>query len=204
MKTTPGLRERKNAAAKASIYRAAMDLFSVQGYDETTVEQIAERAGVSRATFFNYFGAKEGVLRFYGQQLQSQVEQLVTSGGATASPLQRFRQILDAMAGQTMARRAELKLVYRFSLRDPDYPGMTPARERIWQLGTDLIAAAQEAGEVRKDMPARQIAFHIFALVQNAILAHIYTEEPLQPLVDSAWRLLVGGIHDANSVAESN
>jgi AcrR family transcriptional regulator len=41
---------------------AAAELFLEQTYDGTTIEQIAQRAGVSRNTFFNYFGAKSDVL----------------------------------------------------------------------------------------------------------------------------------------------
>ena len=41
---------------------AAAELFLEQGYGRTTVDQIAVRAGVSRATFFNYFTAKSDVM----------------------------------------------------------------------------------------------------------------------------------------------
>jgi AcrR family transcriptional regulator len=45
---------------------AALNLFSANGYDETTTDQIAERAGVSPRTFFRYFPTKESVL-FFGE-----------------------------------------------------------------------------------------------------------------------------------------
>lgn len=204
MHRPPGLRERKNAAAKAAIYQAAMELFSAQGFDETTVDQIAERAGVGRATFFNHFGTKEGVLRFYGQRLQGQAEEILGALDCSLSPLQRLRSMLDAMAREARERRMELRLVYRYSLQDPSYPNLTPAREQIWQMATELIAGAQAAGEVRCDMEARQIAYHILNLVQNAILTHVFTGEPLELLVDSAWLVLEGGIRHARSVAPSD
>jgi AcrR family transcriptional regulator len=50
----PGARER--------LVVAAVDLFTDQGYDETTVAQIAERAGVTRSTFFRHFADKREVL----------------------------------------------------------------------------------------------------------------------------------------------
>src|SRR3954468_18995122 len=57
-----GLRERNRARTYAEIADAALDLFERQGYDATTVDQIATAAAVSPATFFRYFATKEDVL----------------------------------------------------------------------------------------------------------------------------------------------
>ena len=57
-----GLRERKKAKTKAAIREHAMRLFQKQGYQATTVEQIAEAAEVSPSTFFRYFPTKEDVV----------------------------------------------------------------------------------------------------------------------------------------------
>jgi AcrR family transcriptional regulator len=57
-----GLRERKKARTKATIQRHAVRLFREQGYDATTVEQIAEAAEVSPSTVFRYFPTKEDLV----------------------------------------------------------------------------------------------------------------------------------------------
>lgn len=54
-------RGRPRASSKAMLEDAALDLFVEQSYAGTTVDQIAQRAGVSRNTFFNYFDSKSDV-----------------------------------------------------------------------------------------------------------------------------------------------
>lgn len=61
-----GLRERKKARTKAAIQRHAVRLFRAQGYDATTVEQIAEAAEVSASTVFRYFPTKEELVIWDG------------------------------------------------------------------------------------------------------------------------------------------
>jgi transcriptional regulator GlxA family with amidase domain len=57
-----GLRDRKRARTGLAIEEAALELFERQGFDATSVDQIAERAEVSRTTFFRYFPTKADVV----------------------------------------------------------------------------------------------------------------------------------------------
>ncbi|MFB8182773.1 TetR/AcrR family transcriptional regulator [Streptomyces sp. NPDC055966] len=67
---------------------AAVDLFTEQGYDATTVTQIAERAGVTKSTFFRYFADKRELLVAGQETLSRLLADGITEAPADASPLQ--------------------------------------------------------------------------------------------------------------------
>lgn len=55
-------RDEPQDSFRLGVMRAALELFETQGYDATTVDQIADRAGISRRTFFRQFGSKDDVV----------------------------------------------------------------------------------------------------------------------------------------------
>lgn len=190
-----GLRETKQQQTKQAIFEAAMALFAEQGFDETSVEQIVTRAGVSRATYFNYFGTKDGVLRFYGQQLAQRLTDLASAGDGAASPLARLRTLVDAWADYSRQNREYARTVLLYSARDPEYvSGLTPARRQMFEMIDRLVEAGQAAGELRRDIPSKHMTIHVISVFYNAIGMHIVSGEPLEPLLDSAWRVVLEGI----------
>src|ERR1022692_4783948 len=54
----PNFRARKQQAVREIIWEAAIDLFEQKGYDETTVDEVAQAAGISQRSFFRYFATK--------------------------------------------------------------------------------------------------------------------------------------------------
>lgn len=76
----PGARER--------MVLAAVDLFTEQGYDATTVAQIAERAGVTKSTFFRHFPDKRELLVAGQEALSQLLSEGIAEAPETASPLE--------------------------------------------------------------------------------------------------------------------
>lgn len=95
MPATPGRRELNKQRTRRAIRQAAMDLFIAHGFDSVTTSQVADAAGVSPATLFNYFAAKEDL--FFGQvrQLERELTELVDAVPAGES-------ILTALQGHVL------------------------------------------------------------------------------------------------------
>src|SRR5438309_12059435 len=93
-----GLRERKKLAAMGALRAAAFELFARQGFEQTSVDDIAARAEVSRASFFRYFNAKEDVLNFDDDQRR---EAFAAELAARAD-----QPVLDALRGAVKAHVA--------------------------------------------------------------------------------------------------
>jgi len=84
---------------------AALALFGERGFDDVTVAEIAERAGVTERTFFRHFADKREVLFAGGAMLQEVMVGAAASTPAGAGPLETVAAALDAMAGVLEQRR---------------------------------------------------------------------------------------------------
>lgn len=89
------LRERNRNQTRRAIEVAALDLFERNGYDETNVDEIAEQAGISRATFFRYYPTKEDVLFTSEEQA---VEAMVASVASRSDSSQSLAALAAPLA----------------------------------------------------------------------------------------------------------
>ena len=92
-----GLRERKKAKTHQAIQEAALRLFRAQGYEGTTVEQIAAAADVSPSTYFRYFPTKEDVV--IHDALDPLLFASFAEQPAELSPIQALRASMAAVFG---------------------------------------------------------------------------------------------------------
>ena len=83
--TNDDWRSRKKAATRRSIQEHALRLFAANGYDSTTVEDIAAAAGVSHMTFFRYFPRKENVVET--REYDPMIEELILARPPHESPI---------------------------------------------------------------------------------------------------------------------
>lgn len=70
----------ESAELRTGVVAAALELFATQGFDQTSVEQIAKAAGVSRSTFFRQFGGKEDVVFADHEALLNRLREFLAEG----------------------------------------------------------------------------------------------------------------------------
>ena len=104
--TRLGVMARWEPDAAGRLREAAMELFLERGYDQTTVADIAERAGVTSRTFFRHFTDKRGVLFGGGELLETAIEDAVAAAPPSASPMALVEAALVAVSGVIGTRRS--------------------------------------------------------------------------------------------------
>jgi AcrR family transcriptional regulator len=92
------LQEAKQDLVRDAITNAALDLFFAKGFDETTVEEIAKAAGVSRRTFFRYFSSKSDVIGQISVALGPFLSSAISAAPRTYSPLEVLRDAVLRVA----------------------------------------------------------------------------------------------------------
>jgi AcrR family transcriptional regulator len=125
--------------ASERLERASLELFVERGYDTTTVAEIAERAGLTKRTFFRHFADKREVL-FGGQEILCRliVEGIIGAPGS-ATPIGMIAAALEAVAPVFAQERLEL-----VRQRQSVIAAQPDLRERELLKGATLTAAIAE------------------------------------------------------------
>ena len=190
--TPIGLRERKKLEARTAILDAAGSLIERQGYDGTTMRDIADAAGVSHQTLYNYFPTKAQVVQgllvadrarvidrlnrmiLEDLDLMAQLEIVVKLAfdiiGTHRRPL--WRQVISVFFGQSNTF---------FSLLSGSYEA---AQARL----TALFETAQRRGALRADVDVRVLSEAVYAIVDFAILQYIVEDKASKATIQKRVR----------------
>jgi AcrR family transcriptional regulator len=126
--------------ARERLVRAALDLFTEQGYDATTVNEIADRAGLTKTTFFRHFPDKREVL-FAGQDMHARLlADAIAAAPSPATPLEAVRAALDSMAATFTDDHREFSARLR-----PVIAGHSELQERAALKRAGLAGAVTDA-----------------------------------------------------------
>lgn len=162
------------AGRREAILAAALRLFLAQGYDRTTMREIAAEAGVSTGAIYVYFQTKSAMLQaLCAEETASERAALLAAMRAVApgeDPLAvglgaGFRRYVEA----TVAERrdhARLSLLLQYeATRDPAFAGTMRAMIASWQtVIVDLMRAERAAGRLRDDIDLASLATILIAL----------------------------------------
>ncbi|MDQ0373023.1 TetR/AcrR family transcriptional regulator [Cellulomonas humilata] len=160
------------------ITRAAVDLFSTQGYANTSVQQIVEAAGVTKGAMYHYFESKDDLLfSVYERMLSlqtSHLEEIVGRGTPTAQTLHDvcvdvIETSIDFLPEGTVFFRSV------HMLSEPRQKEVTRRRRQYHDVFASLIERGQEEGLYRTDIPRAVLVAHFFSDVHY--LSNWYSPE---------------------------
>jgi len=182
--TTPGLRARKKQRTAEAIRHAATELFRAQGYEATTVEQIAEMAEVSPSTFFRYFRTKESVLLRTSEGAEVVRRGLAAEHGDEPLWTTLSRVMVEGLPSLIDVPREEVERI-RIAYSTPSVRGAIAAAmaEMQQEIAETLRArlGTGEAAELRAQVMASALCGAI-ELTQAATVAGKVTGNPLELL----------------------
>jgi AcrR family transcriptional regulator len=157
--TTPGLREQRKAKTRRDIQEHALRLFLANGYDATTVEQIAAAAGVSHMTFFRYFPSKESVVE--NDDYDPILAEQIRSRPREESPLTALRNaVMGGLVAVYESDREALLVRGRLIFTTP------ALRSRQWRMGESTEKLFAEA---LADQQGTETTFELRVLAAAAL-----------------------------------
>ncbi len=150
-------RERKKQETRKRIYSAAFELFLEKGFDETTVEEIAEHADVAKGTVFNYFPQKSSFLPAVFEHWVNRItEELGPVESWTGTTRGKLEQLFDLLA-KLSAESPELfrRAIFEHLRSIPDGEGCMRARPPVQELAAMIRTVLSDGaadGDVRVDL----------------------------------------------------
>ncbi|MGW4434864.1 TetR family transcriptional regulator [Streptomyces sp. NPDC004596] len=166
------LRDRKKRRTREALLRAALELFTTQGYEHTTVDEIAEAVDVSQRTFFRYFAGKEEVAFAVQEMTEALFVAAVRARPAHEAPMEALRQAVlegwDAIR-ETVDSAVPVELYLRMYRTIESTPALLAAHLRRSVATEETIArllAEREGVDVDTD-PRPRLAVAVFGGVMR-------------------------------------
>jgi TetR/AcrR family transcriptional regulator, acrAB operon repressor len=163
MATAPSVKQEQSARSQRVLIEAATSLFAERGYRDTSVQAIAERAGVSRGSIFWHFESKEGLLwAVAARAFESWEREVLVPDVGEATGIEAISRALSAHRRFLTERMEGLRLFYvlMFEALGPRAelaPEFAKLHANLRAMTVDWIRRAIEAGEIRDDVDAAAV-----------------------------------------------
>lgn len=196
LSSSPGRRERKKLETQQRILARAVALFTSQGYDATTMDDIADAADVSRATVFNFFPRKADLVLAWFVDRRAELARHLAERepDGTVAPSQLARAF--GLIAQMFDREPQTGRAMVRAWLQAGGPLLSPASE-----SSSIFADAVRAGQQRGDVDLRVDAERAGLVLFDAYLGALYrwalgegTETGLEPDLVATLDLLLIGI----------
>ncbi|OGO77419.1 MAG: TetR family transcriptional regulator [Clostridiales bacterium GWB2_37_7] len=175
-------RERKKEETRGSIIDCAVSFFREKGFQETSMEEIAEKSDVSKGTLYNYFQDKESILVGYFQTIIAEYGKTMNESFAENRDIKATLYSLLDFISSIFKNDKKLAVVY-FKYRMPsrfDVNQDSSQRNGIEKWVLEIVEKAQQDGQLRKDIPALILTRTFQFLAMSFFISSIYTEDPFE------------------------
>jgi AcrR family transcriptional regulator len=187
----PGLRQRKRELVRDAIAHAAWDLFASEGYEATSVAEVARAAGVSRRTFFRYFSSKEDIVVGASDALAEDVLAAVARRPATEPPLVAMHRALRPVVEARLADADEARAIIRLLRRSRTLRRAMLERHARMEERLARLMARRLGTDPRKDPTPALLAFVARAMLDTAFNVWFDQHpEDVGAMVDGLFRKL--------------
>ena len=201
-----GLRERQKEERRLAIRQAAGELFREQGYAQTTVEQIAVRAGLSPATVFNYYPSKGDLLLALVSAADEQyLARLRREAAKPELPPERAAaRLLESFTAESLKvlERDAWRHLLAGTLLNPEAPfvqAYTELNARLRGALAELIASLQAQGTVDPQADPARVAQVLFdldqALFERLIADPAMTLKQYREELEAAVGVVMRGVY---------
>lgn len=187
---TPSLRERKKQQVRRRCQRVALELFEERGFEQVTVDDIADRAEISRSTFFRYFPTKEDVLIGRADERLDELRDAFVARPSEEPVLRSLRHALEALAESYEADRSDFVAMRRISADHPSIMARGLEHQAAWEQTFADLLADRLPGPAGSGLRARVVAGAVMAAVRVAV------DEWLADDGDEDLRVLIGEAFD--------
>lgn len=165
--------DRTRQLASQEILETALRLFTEQGYDETTIGQIAREAGVSQRTLFRYFGTKEDLLGGDQHQFGQVLTETISDQPAEVGVWEVLRAGLAAVMALQDSREQALRRFRLLHSTASLRAGYLEKRLRIQEDLLPLVAARMDVAVGNVDPRVRAVIATAFACLDTALMTWI-------------------------------
>jgi AcrR family transcriptional regulator len=221
-------RAAKKDLTRSQILSAATDLFAQQGYENTAIDEITEKADVAKGTFYYHFGSKEDVvIALRNDSFMNTNDNAMHSLNKGYSPIRVIEQVLMERAAWTEQNPELAKVffeqrIHHFLFRENDVfmfpePAVhsnvelstkvhngTRVKVRFFQLIYELVLAGQKTNELRRDIDPRELAQIILATFIHAQGSWLggYSGISLIDKVHRWFHAILDGLYDQSFQSE--
>jgi len=179
-----GLRERQKAGRRKSILDAAQDLFQREGYDETSIERIAEMAEVAAGTVYNHFQSKGDLLLALvaqdGEEVRAAGRQMIAS--PPKDPVFAVRRLLEIYVDHSLVHLSKgmWRNAMATALTQPDSPfgiGYAELDRKLADQVGDLLRVLQKRGQIARQIDCQVAGDVLFEICNSLFMGFVAREK---------------------------